>query len=84
MLLVEPPFLLEKPVFYLVANRAFVPKTNAEVALVADFEIKDIFPDPSSRFERCLCLMCPVRALKIYSDCSREVKRSTKSLDCPL
>ncbi len=63
---VEPPFLIGNPrSFTLAVNPAFVPKTATDSALSGDIELRAFFPDPSTKYERHLRHMCPVRALKI-------------------
>ncbi len=78
---VEPSFLIENPLsFNLAVNPAFLPKTNTEDALDSDIELKAFIPHPSSKYEPFLQRMCPVRALKIYLDCTREVRGQNRAL----
>ncbi len=78
---VEPPFLIENHLsFNLAVNQAFWPKTNAKDALDSDIELKAFIPHPSSKYERFLQRMCPVRALKIYLDRTREVRGQNRAV----
>ncbi len=72
---VQPPFMIENPLsFNLAANPAFLPKTNTQEALDSDIELQAFVPNPTSKYERLVQRMCPVRALKIYLDRTREVR----------
>ena len=78
---VQPPFLIENPLsFNLAVNPAFLPKTNTQEALDSDIELRAFVPNPSSKFERILQRMCPVRALKIYLERTREVRGQNRAL----
>ncbi len=67
-----PPFLIERPGSYtLTTNPAFLPKTATEVALSSDIELSAFHPNPQTPVERGLRLMCPVRALRYYLQCTQ-------------
>ncbi len=72
---VQPPFMIENPLSVILAvNPAFLPKTNTQEALDSDIELRAFVPNPTSKYKRFLQRMCPVRALKIYLDCTKEVR----------
>ncbi len=78
---VQPPFLTENPLsFNLVVNLAFLPKTNTQEALNSNIELRAFVPNPTSNYEHFLQRMCPVRALKIYLDRTREVRGQNRAL----
>ncbi len=80
-LLVQPPFMIENPLsFNLAVNPAFVRKTNTQETLDSDIELQAFLPNPTSKYERFLQRMCPVRALKIYLDCTKEVRGKNRAL----
>ncbi len=63
-LCIDPPFLLENPLSFLLApNPAFWPKTATEVALTLDIELRAFYPEPICPLERWFQLVCPVRVL---------------------
>ncbi len=81
VLSVQPPFLIENPLsFNLAVNPAFLLKTNTQEALDSDIELRAFVPNPTSKYERFLQLMCLVRALKIYLDRTKEVKGQNRTL----
>ncbi len=78
---VHLPFLIENPLsFILAVNPAFLPKTNTQEALDSDIELWAFVPNPTSKYERLLQRMCPVKALKIYLDHTREVRGQNRAL----
>ena len=46
----------------------------------SDIELQAFVPNPTSKYEYLLQCMCPVRALKIYLDCTREVRGQNRAL----
>ncbi len=70
-----PPFLIERPgSFTLTTNPAFLPKTAMEGVLSSDIELSAFHPAPQSELERGLRLMCPVRALRYYLQCTQPLR----------
>ncbi len=81
VLSVQSPFMIENPLsFNLAVNPAFLPKTNTKEALDSDIELQAFVPNPISKYERFLQRMCPVGALKIYLDRTKEVREQNRAL----
>ncbi len=57
--------------YTLTTNPAFLPKTATAVALSSDIELSTFHPNPQTPVERGLRLMCPVRALRYYLQCTQ-------------
>ncbi len=63
-----------------MVNPAFIPKTNTPEALDSNIELQAFIPNPTSKYERLLQRMCPVRALKIYLNRTRVVRGQNRAL----
>ncbi len=46
----------------------------------SDIELQAFVPNPSSKYERLLQCMCPVRALKIFLERTKEVRGQSRAL----
>ena len=53
---------------------------NTQETLDSDVELRAFVPNRTSKYERFLQRMCPVRALKIYLDCTKEVRGKNRAL----
>ncbi len=66
VLCIDPPFLIEKQLSFILAlslSPAFWPKTATEVAFTSDIELSTFYPEPAILLERWLHFMCPVHTL---------------------